>query len=235
MASLSSGVSEEFQKLRARTSTVIRRLTKAYPDAQVALHHANPLQLLVATILSAQCTDERVNMVTPKLFKKYRTAKDYTAASPRELEQEIRSTGFYRAKARSIIGCCRTLVEKYGGKIPASMEDLLTLPGVGRKTANVVLGNVFGVAEGIVVDTHVRRLAQRLGFSRNSDPEKIERDLMKIVPKKNWIAFGNLMIWHGRKVCRARRPNCPECPVGDLCPSFAVFMKLRDVSPQETH
>ena len=212
---------------------VLRRLRKAYPDAKVALHHSNPLELLVATILSAQCTDERVNMVTPVLFAKYRTPGNYVAANPKQLEQEIRSSGFYRAKARNIIGCCRMLVDEFHGNVPMSMEELTRLPGVGRKTANVLLGNVAGIAEGIVVDTHVTRLSQRLGFSKNDAAEKIEQDLMEIVPKKDWIAVGNLLIWHGRRICQARKPKCLDCTLGDICPSFKKLVgEIPDSKPQ---
>jgi endonuclease-3 len=210
---------------KSRAVSIIRRLKKTHPDARVALQYSNPLELLVATILSAQCTDARVNMVAPMLFKKYRTAHDYASANRKELEREIRSTGFYRAKAKNIIGCCKALVEKFDRRVPKTMEELVTLPGVGRKTANVVLGNVFGIADGIVVDTHVARLSQRLGFSRNTNPEKIEQDLMSIIPKKDWIAIGDLLIWHGRRVCQARKPKCPECTISDLCPSFEIYMK----------
>lgn len=191
----------------------------------MGLRYTNPLELLIATILSAQCTDERVNMVTRSLFARYRTALDFASAHTRELEREIHSTGFYRAKAKNIIACCKRLVERYGGNVPRTMEDLTSLPGVGRKTANVILGNAFGVAEGIVVDTHVARLSQRLGFSKQKQPEKIERDLMSIVPKKDWITVGNLLIWHGRRVCQARKPKCLECSVSDLCPSFKKFVR----------
>lgn len=210
---------------KARALRIVRRLKKAYPDATVALQYSNPLELLISTILSAQCTDERVNKVTPVLFRKYRTAQDYASADRKELEQKIHSTGFYRAKAKNIIGCCRELVERFGGKVPNTMEELVSLPGVGRKTANVVLGSVFGITDGIVVDTHVARLSQRLVFTENTNPEKIERDLMAIVPKKDWIAVGNLLIWHGRRVCHARKPQCPECTIGSLCPSFEKFIK----------
>ena len=218
--------SKDPHKLRARVADVIRRLKKTYPGATIALHYSNPLQLLVSTILSAQCTDVRVNMVTPALFKKYKTARDYASANRKEFEQEIHSTGFFRAKTKSIMGCCKALIEKYNGRVPDTMEELLTLPGVGRKTANVVLGGAFGKVEGIVVDTHVGRLAGRLGFSKNDNPEKIELDLMNIIPKKDWFAMGNLLVWHGRRICQARKPKCPECPVSDLCPSYETFMKL---------
>jgi len=200
-------------------------LKKTHPDARVALHYTNPLELLIATILSAQCTDERVNMVTPALFARYRSAHDYASADRRDLEREIHSTGFYRAKAKNIIACCKKIVDQYGGSVPGTMQDLISLPGVGRKTANVILGNLFGVAEGIVVDTHVARLSQRLGLSKHTNPEKIERDLVNIVPKKYWIAIGNLLIWHGRGVCHARKPRCLECSIHDLCPSFKKFTK----------
>lgn len=211
--------------LRARARKILERLRKDYPRASTALTHSNPLDLLVATILSAQCTDERVNVVTKDLFKKYRTAKDYANANQSGFEQEIRSTGFFRAKAKSIIQCCKALVQRHRGEVPTTMEELVQLPGVGRKTANVVLGNAFGIAEGIVVDTHVKRLAERVGLSSQSNPDKIELDLMEIFPKKRWIALGNVLIWHGRKICTARKPKCPECSVNDLCPSAELFMK----------
>jgi len=210
--------------LQNRTKAIIKRLKKEYPEATTALNHKNPLELLIGTILSAQCTDKRVNMVTKDLFKKYHTANDYADANIRKFQEEIHSTGFYHAKAKNIINCCKVLVEKYNGKVPDSMEELTQLPGVGRKTANVVLGNFFGKAEGIVVDTHVYRLSQRLGFTKQSTPEKIEQDLMNIIPKKDWIAIGNLLILHGREICQARKPSCPECVVNELCPSAGIFM-----------
>lgn len=218
-------VKETPEGRRKRVRKVIRRLRKVLPSPKIALEYVDPLQLLVATILSAQCTDERVNQVTPTLFKKYRTAKDYAEANMAEFEQEIRSTGFFRAKAKSIINCCKQLLEKHGGEVPQSMEELVQLPGVGRKTANCVLGGAFGIPSGVVVDTHVRRLAQRIGLSKEDDPEKIELDLMQVVPKKDWIEFGNMLIWHGRRTCQARKPNCPECVINDLCPSAEMFMK----------
>jgi len=202
-----------------RVRTIIRRLRKLYPEAQTALTHANPLQLLVATILSAQCTDERVNMVTPPLFRRYRTAADFAAAEPAELEALIRPTGFYRAKARNIRACAAEIVASYGGVVPRTMEELVGLAGVGRKTANVVLGSAFGRAEGVVVDTHVRRLSGLLGLTRHTDPVRIEADLVDLVPKKEWISFSHLLILHGRRVCRARRPDCPACVLSDVCPS----------------
>lgn len=210
---------EATDETRVRASSIVKRLKKAYPGATTALLHSNPLELLVSTILSAQCTDVRVNMVTPELFKRYRTAKDFSNAHRQELEEMIRSTGFYHAKAKSIVNCCKALVEQHGGQVPSSMEELVRLPGVGRKTANVVLGSAFGIAVGIVVDTHVKRLSERLGFSKESDPEKIEQDLMKIISKKDWIAIGDLLILHGRKTCPARKPQCPDCALNDLCPS----------------
>ncbi len=198
---------------------ILKKLRKAHPEATIALEFANPLQLLVATILSAQCTDKRVNMVTPGLFRRYRSAKEFAAADRSELEEIIRSTGFFRAKAKSIIGACTGIVERFQGTVPATMEELVSLPGVGRKTANVVLGNAFGKAEGVVVDTHVRRIAGRLGFTKQSDPEKIEQDLMTLIPRKEWILFPHLLIWHGRKICTGRSPRCGECPIAPECPS----------------
>jgi endonuclease-3 len=204
---------------KQRTKKIIGLLKRAYPDARCSLDHTSPLELLVATILSAQCTDERVNLVTATLFRKYRTPEDYTRAAPSELESDIRSTGFYRNKAKAIQGACRLISEKHGGRVPDSIEELLALPGVARKTANVVLGNAYGITSGIVVDTHVARLAGRLGLSHETQPEKIERDLMQLVPHADWIYFSHLLIAHGRKVCKARTPLCAECVVEKLCPS----------------
>jgi endonuclease III len=200
-----------------RVAELLKRLEKAYPDAKCALTHVNPFQLLVATILSAQCTDERVNMVTPGLFKKYPTPKDFAVLRPEVLEAEIRSTGFFRNKTKSILGTSQKIVKEYGGKVPRTMEQLLTLPGVARKTANVVLGTAYGVASGIVVDTHVHRISQRLDLTKEKTPEKIEQDLMKIIPQDRWIDFSHEIIFHGRRCCTARKPNCPACPVEDLC------------------
>jgi len=208
------------------TTEIIEILKRTYPKAKCALHHRNPLELLVSTILSAQCTDERVNKVTEKLFQKYRSAKDFSTADPKTFEQEIKPTGFFRNKAKSILGCTAALVEKHGGEVPKTMEELLELPGVGRKTANVILGNAFGIASGIVVDTHVRRLANRIGFSKEDDPEKIEQDLMKIIPKSDWILFANALIWHGRKRCRARNPDCSNCEIAALCPKIGVSISI---------
>jgi endonuclease-3 len=202
-----------------RVSRIIRVLKRVHPEAKTALHHDNAFELLIATILSAQCTDERVNIVTKDLFKRYHSPREYASANIRELEQLIRSTGFYHAKAKNIVGCCSALIEQFDGTVPDAMEDLVSLPGVGRKTANVVLGDAFGQAVGIVVDTHVQRLSGRLGLTKEEDPKNIEIDLMEIVPKKDWILFPHLLIWHGRKFCIARRPKCAECPVSDLCPS----------------
>ena len=210
---------------KKRASAVSSRLKRLYPEARTALDHSSPLELLISTILSAQCTDQRVNMVTKDLFKRYRTAAEYANAQPQELEQIIRSTGFYRAKAKSIINCCKELIGTHGGEVPDSMEELVRLPGVGRKTANVILGNFFGKAEGIVVDTHVKRLSGRLGFSKESTPEKIELDLMEVVPRKGWIAIGNLLILHGRRICQARKPACAECRISELCPSAEAFLR----------
>ncbi len=198
---------------------IIKRLKEEYPDAHCALVHSNAFELLIATILSAQCTDVRVNIVTANLFRKYRQPQDYVDVSPEELEQDIKSTGFYRNKAKNIQAACGRIIENFGGEIPASMEELLTLNGVARKTANVVLGNAFGIASGVVVDTHVSRLSQRLGLTTETTPEKIETDLAEIVPKKDWIIFPHLLIWHGRAVCQARKPKCAECVLEDLCPS----------------
>jgi endonuclease-3 len=204
---------------KQRTKTIIARLRKAYPDARCSLNYSNPLELLVATILSAQCTDERVNLVTADLFRKYRKAADFINVELSELEQDIRSTGFYRNKAKAIQGACRLLVEQHGGKVPSTVDELLALPGVARKTANVVLGNAFGIASGVVVDTHVGRLSQRLGLTTHEQPEKIERDLIELVPQKDWVDFAHLMIYHGRAVCKARKPECADCVLEDLCPS----------------
>jgi endonuclease-3 len=202
-----------------RTKEIIKRLRRAYPDAKCALNYSTPLELLVATILSAQCTDERVNRVTPELFRKYRNCDAYADAEATELERDIHSTGFFRNKAKSIQGAARAIRERFGGRVPETMEELLTLPGVARKTANVVLGNAYGTAAGVVVDTHVSRLTQRLGLTSQEQPEKIERDLMALVPRKDWVDFAHLLIAHGRAVCKARAPLCSECVLEQLCPS----------------
>ncbi len=203
--------------LQTRANKIVELLEKHYP-AKIALNFKNPLQLLVATILSAQCTDARVNMVTKELFKKYKTAHDFANADLKTFEQEIRSTGFYRNKAKNIIAAAKKIVDDYNGKVPNTMEELLTLPGVARKTANVVLTGAFGKIEGIVVDTHVRRLSQRLGLTKNNDPKKIEQDLMKIIPKERWGTFSLQLIYHGRQVCKAKKPLCYECFLKDYCP-----------------
>jgi endonuclease-3 len=205
-----------------RANAIFNSLTKKYPDAGCTLDYHSPLEILVATILSAQCTDARVNQVTPKLFAEFRTAKDFAERPVEELELMIKPTGFYRQKAKSIRGACRILVEKHNGEVPAAMDALLELPGVARKTANVVLGNAFGIACGIVVDTHVRRLAGRLDLSREKDPVKIEQDLMKLFPKKRWILVGHLLQAHGRRICLARKPLHGKCVVRTLCPSADI-------------
>jgi endonuclease-3 len=202
-----------------RIGPIIRKLERQYPEATTALQHADPLQLLVATILSAQCTDARVNMVTKDLFAKYHTAEQYANADPQVLEQEIKSTGFFRQKTKSILGMAQALQEHHGGNVPATMEELTALPGVGRKTANVVLGNAFGIDVGVVVDTHVRRISNRLGLTTHSDTEKIERDLMQVVPQSKWTPFAHLLIHHGRQICTARSPKCEICPIAPECPS----------------
>jgi endonuclease-3 len=214
---------EVYLEPAARALKVIELLEREHSDAKIALRYTNPLELLVATVLSAQCTDERVNMVTKTLFKKYTKAEDYANADLKELEQDIKSTGFYRNKAKNIKKTSQLLVEKYHSKVPETMEALLALPGVARKTANIVLTNAFGVVEGVAVDTHVRRLAQRLGLSGNDDPDKIEKDLMRIVPKDKWMRITDLLIFHGRRVCTAKRPNCAACVLNKFCPSAFSF------------
>lgn len=208
---------------KARALKVIELLEREHSDAKIALHYTNPLELLVATILSAQCTDERVNMVAKALFKKYTKAEDYANADLKELEHDIKSTGFYRNKAKNIKKTSQILVEKYHSQVPKTMEELMELPGVARKTANIVLTNAFGVVEGVAVDTHVRRLAQRLGLSGNDDPDKIEKDLMRIIPKDKWMRITDLLIFHGRRVCTAKRPNCAACVLNKFCPSAFSF------------
>jgi endonuclease-3 len=210
---------------KKRTAEIIRRLKKAYPDAHCALNHSNAFELLIATILSAQCTDERVNIVTADLFRKYRGPADYLKVEQTELEKDIHSTGFFRNKAKSIRGACRRLIDDFGGKIPQTMDEILTLPGVARKTGNVVLGNAFGIASGVVVDTHVARLSQRLGLTANENAEKIEKDLMALVPKRHWVMFSHWLITHGRKVCIARKPKCRHCVLANICPSFEPYIE----------
>lgn len=204
---------------RERALEIVRQLQRMYPRAKCTLDFRNPLELLVATILSAQSTDVRVNIVTKDLFRKYRTASDYAKARPQALEKDIHATGFFRSKAKNLIGMGDSLAEKHQGEVPQSMEELIELPGVGRKTANVVLGNAFGKAVGIVVDTHVTRVAGRLGLTRQTDPVKIEADLMKLVPQKEWVKFSHRLIQHGREICIARKPKCSQCLLNELCPS----------------
>ncbi len=205
-------------KAAERVRKIFPILRKTYPEARIALKHSNPLELLVSTILSAQCTDVRVNMVTKTLFKKYTSAKDWAKADVKEIESDIRSTGFFRNKAANIKGACTKVIEEFDGKIPGTMEEILTLPGVGRKTANCVLGNAFGVP-GVVCDTHVIRLSRRLGLSPNSDPVKLEFDLAEIIPRKNWLLFSDLLIFHGQNICKARKPDCVNCPIAKYCPA----------------
>jgi endonuclease-3 len=211
-----------FAPATERAPEIYRRLSKVYPDARCALDHRNPYELIVATILSAQCTDKRVNMVTPALFAKYPDPQAMSVANPEELQEMIKSTGFFRNKTKSLLGMSAAVIERHGGNIPRTMEELVKLPGVGRKTANVVLGNAFGVDEGVVVDTHVSRLSQRLALSRETDPVKIEQDLMALFPREQWTMLSHLLISHGREICDARRPLCEKCVVNDLCPSSRV-------------
>ena len=209
--------------IKTRALKTIRLLEKEHSDAEIALTFKNPLELLISTILSAQCTDKRVNIVTKTLFKKYKTLEDYAEADIKELELDIRSTGFYHNKARHIKKCCQMLIEKFGSQVPRTMEELLELPGVARKTANIVLSNVFGIVEGIAVDTHVRRLSERLGLTQNKNQDKIEQDLMKIVPKEMWMRFSDLLVFHGRRICMAKKPKCGECVLNKICPSAFTF------------
>ncbi|MEP7342452.1 MAG: endonuclease III [Acidobacteriota bacterium] len=217
---------ETKEQLVTRTQQIIRALKKTYPDATCALNHTSPLELLFATILSAQCTDERVNIVTANLFRKYHGAAEYAAADPAELERDINSITFFRNKAKSIQTTARLLLEKHNGQIPKTLEELVLLAGVGRKTANVVLGTAFGIPTGVVVDTHVMRLTQRLGLTTNKEPEKIERDLIELLPKKEWINFSHRLIWHGRRVCKARKPECDACSLEPYCPSSLLKADL---------
>ena len=217
---------------KSRIKKILEILESTYPGVKTALGHRNPLELMIATILSAQCTDERVNRVTKILFQKLRTAKDFVEVPLSELEEMVRPTGFYRNKAKSIKGCCESLVEKHAGKVPDNMEALVQLPGIGRKTANVILGSAFGIP-GIVVDTHVKRLSQRIGLTKEVDPVRIEFDLMALIPKKNWIDFSHQMIWHGRALCKARKPNCPACPLRDLC-NYGRKSTQKDPSSRNT-
>jgi len=213
---------ESLEEKKARAAEVFRRLGRAYPDARCSLDYSSPLELLVATILSAQTTDVRVNMVTPALFRRYKTAADYARAPAGEIEDLIRQTGFFNSKAKSLRATGAALAAEHGGKVPETMEELVALPGVGRKTANVILGNAYGINEGITVDTHVIRLSRRLGLTRHDDPVKIEQDLMLLVPRAHWALISHLLIFHGRQVCIARRPRCAECVLSDICPSSTV-------------
>ena len=210
------------KELSAYALEVLRRLKKAYPDARTELNFETPLQLLIATILSAQCTDKRVNMVTPELFRVFPTARDLAAADPTVLEEMIRTTGFFRNKTKSLLGMSAAIVERHNGEVPRTMAELVALPGVGRKTANVVLGNALGVNDGVVVDTHVGRLANRLGFTNETDPVKVEQVLMRLIPRDDWVIVSHLLIFHGRRVCIARTPRCAECVLNDICPSSRV-------------
>lgn len=205
-----------------RMKQIIRVLKKTYPDAHCALHHTNALELLIATILSAQCTDERVNIVTAELFRKYRRAEDYVNIAREELEHDLRSINFFRNKAKSIQGACQMILDEFQGRVPETMEELLRLPGVARKTANVVLGNAFGIASGIVVDTHVARLSQRLGLTTHEQPEKIEKDLLALTSRKDWVMLPHWLIFHGRALCKARNPQCAACPLASMCPASTV-------------
>lgn len=218
---------ERAEELKTRAQEVFKVLRKHYPQSKTALRHENPFQLLVATILSAQCTDARVNIVTPGLFARYPAAADFAALSQEQLEREIKSTGFYRNKAKSILGCSRALLEKHSGRVPETMEELVELPGVGRKTANCVLGNAFGTPAGVVVDTHVHRLSNRLGLSDKRDADKVEQDLVALFPKRTWTDLSNMLIDHGRKLCNARKPLCDRCPLLRLCPSATEILAER--------
>ena len=214
-----------FEARKSRTTragAIYDLLLAEYPDAKCALDHASPFELAVATILSAQCTDARVNMVTPELFRRYPDPEALSAALPEELQEVIRSTGFFRNKTRNLIGMATALIERHNGELPRNMKELSALPGIGRKTANVVLGNAFGVDEGVVVDTHVKRLSRRMGFTAEATPEKIEKDLMALFPRRVWTMLAHLLIWHGRQVCNARRPRCNRCAISHLCPSSTV-------------
>lgn len=220
MGQLKSATAGVDQRKHARK--IASALTKAYPDAVCALSHEDPYQLLAATILSAQCTDERVNLVTPELFRRFPTPEKLARSSQADVERIIKSTGFFRAKAKSLRGMATTLVDEFGGRMPRTIEDLTRLPGVGRKTANVVLGTAFGIASGVVVDTHVKRIAQLLGLTKHTDPEKIERDLMALLPDNEWVNFAHRLIHHGRRICIARRPKCTDCPLLKLCPRVGL-------------
>jgi endonuclease-3 len=218
---------ESLQQKAARTNCIVNILRETYPDAHCELNYTNPLELLIATILSAQCTDKQVNIVTAELFKKYKSAADYANAVPAEFENDIKRIGLFRAKAKNIQACCRALIEKHGGEVPRSMDELTALDGVGRKTANVVLGNAFNINVGVVVDTHVGRLSNRLGLTKQTSAEKVELDLQRLVPQEQWCLFSHLLIWHGRRRCFARSPDCAQCEVSAQCPQIGVAHELR--------
>jgi endonuclease III len=222
--------SKALRERRESVAAILPILKKTYPHARCSLNYGTPLELLVATILSAQCTDERVNIVTKDLFTKYRSPKDYAEAPPEELEKDIQSTGFYRNKAKSLRGMAAGLLERHGGNVPDTMDELTALPGVGRKTANVVLGNAFGKNEGVTVDTHVSRVSNRLGLTKHADPEKIEQDLIPIIPREDWALWSHLLIHHGRAICQARKPKCEECPLLPHCPAGKLFVKAKPVA-----
>jgi endonuclease III len=215
-----------------RTQKILSALKRVYPDAHCELNFKTPLQLLVATILSAQCTDKRVNLVTAELFKKYKTAKDFAVASLADIEEAVKSTGFFRNKAKNIQACCAALVEKFGGEVPRTMDELHALAGVGRKTANVVLGNAFDINVGVVVDTHVTRLSNRLGLAKGTDAVKLEQDLMKLVPPQDWCLFSHQLIWHGRRRCDARKPDCANCEITPLCPQIGIKINNKETKEQ---
>lgn len=212
--------------MKGKVEKILKLLEKEHPDAEISLDYVKPVQLVVSTILSAQCTDERVNKITPTLFRRYRTFRDFAGAKRKELEKLIFSTGFYHNKARNIIGCCKMVVKKCGGRLPDTLEEIVKLPGIGRKTGNVVISNLYGRNEGVVVDTHVFRLARRLGLAKGNSPGKVERELMEAVPRAKWLAISNLLVFHGRAVCKARKPDCGGCALRKLCPSAG---KLRDL------
>ena len=222
--------SEAQKELKKRANRIVSVLARTYPDVECALRHTSPYQLLAATILSAQCTDERVNMVTPDLFRRYPTPTDLAAAPPADVEKIIQSCGFFRAKAKSLRGMAKALSDQHGGEVPRDLDALTDLPGVGRKTANVVLGTAYGLPTGVVVDTHVRRVTGRLGLTSSNDPEVIERDLMALLPREEWIMFSHRVIWHGRRICTARKPNCPGCPLLKLCPRIGLPPLERQVA-----
>jgi endonuclease-3 len=221
---MSDAATESHESQHTRATNILERLRKVYPDARCSLNFSNPLELLVATMLSAQCTDERVNQVTVTLFQKYRGAMDFAHANPEELEEDIKSTGFYRSKAKHIREAAQIIMERFDGEVPRTMDDLLTLPGVARKTANVVLGNAFGIVEGVVVDTHVGRLARRMGLTTSDDPVRIEQDLMALLPQRDWLDLSHIFIYQGRAVCQARRPLCEQCAVAQWCPTGVAML-----------